>query len=96
MGTIRKQQAIAGARQAQSQRAEEANMNQSVSLEAQRSGIEDVDLAKIILDLQVQEHTYQAVLAVTSRVLQPTLMDFLSNERRTHVCHPASGIGTVR
>jgi len=77
MGAIREQQAVVGARQAQLQHAEETNMDRSVSLEAQRSGIEDVDLARVILDLQVQQNTYQAALAVTSRVLQPTLMDFL-------------------
>jgi flagellar hook-associated protein 3 FlgL len=50
---------------------------QKGSLEAQRAGAEDVDLAQVILDLKTQEVTYQSALAVTARVLQPTLMDFL-------------------
>jgi flagellar hook-associated protein 3 FlgL len=66
-----------GVRQAQLQHAEEALMQLSGSLEAQRSSIEDVDLGSVILDLKLQEVTYQSALAVTARVLQPTLMDFL-------------------
>ena len=66
-----------GTRQVQLERAEEANMEKSVALEAQRSGVEDVDLARVILDLKLQETSYQGALAVTARVLQPTLMDFL-------------------
>ena len=30
-----------------------------------------------MLELKLQEVTYQSALAVTARVLQPTLMDFL-------------------
>lgn len=71
------QHTAVGARHAQTQRAQEANMEQSVSLEAQRSGIEDIDIGQVILDLKLQEVTYQSALAVTARVLQPTLMDFL-------------------
>lgn len=66
-----------GARHAQILRAEETNMERSGSLEAQRSGIEDVDLGEVVLELKLQEVTYQSALAVTARVLQPTLMDFL-------------------
>ena len=66
-----------GARHAQILRAEEMNMERTGSLEAQRSGIEDVDLGEAILQLKLQEVTYQSSLAVTARVLQPTLMDFL-------------------
>lgn len=77
MNTMLTAQASVGTRQSQVQKAQEANMQKSVSLEAQRSGVEDVDLAKAILDLQTQSVTYQGALAVTARVLQPTLMDFL-------------------
>ena len=41
------------------------------------SGIEDIDLAQTILELQMQEVAYQGALGATARVLQPTLMDFL-------------------
>lgn len=71
------QHGTVGARHAQILRAEEMNMEHTGSLEAQRSGIEDVDLGEVILQLKMQEVTYQSSLAVTARVLQPTLMDFL-------------------
>lgn len=66
-----------GTRQAQLERAQDTLANASVSLESQRSGIEDLDLSKVLLDLQTQQVTYQAALAVTAKVIQPTLMDFL-------------------
>jgi flagellar hook-associated protein 3 FlgL len=77
MTAIREQQAVVGTRHAQILRAEEAHMEKKVSLEGQRAAIEDVDLAEVILDLKLQEVAYQSALAVTARVLQPTLMDFL-------------------
>ncbi len=77
MQAIRGQQAVTGTNQTMLTRAEDANSNRTVSLEAQRSSVEDVDLAKVILDLQTQQTTYQASLAITAKVLQPSLMDFL-------------------
>jgi len=66
-----------GVRHAQVLQAQEANLDEAVSLEARRSGIEDPDVGQVILDLKLQEVSYQSALAVTARVLQPTLMDFL-------------------
>jgi flagellar hook-associated protein 3 FlgL len=77
MEAIRGQQAVTGTNQTMLTRAEDANANRTVSLESQRSSVEDVDLAKVILDLQTQQTTYQASLAITAKVLQPSLMDFL-------------------
>lgn len=67
-----------GARQVQMERAQSTLLTKTGTLDAQRSGIEDADLGQIIIDLKLQEVTYQAALAVTARVLQPTLMDFLA------------------
>jgi flagellar hook-associated protein 3 FlgL len=72
------QHGAVGARQAQVIKAEGTNVEKSVSLEAQRAGIEDVDLGQIVLQLKAQEISYQAALSVTARALQPSLMDFLS------------------
>ncbi|HEY8588542.1 MAG TPA: flagellin, partial [Naasia sp.] len=72
------QHAVVGARYARMQQAESANLSQSVSLEGQRVGLEDVDPAKAIVDLRAQELTYQTALAVTARALQPTLLSYLS------------------
>lgn len=77
MESVREQQAMVGTRHAQIQRAEEINMEQAGALEIQRSGIEDVDLAEVILDLRMQEVAYNATLAVSARVLPMTLLDFL-------------------
>jgi len=41
------------------------------------SSIENVDLPRAIVDLQLQETAYQAALAATARVMQPSLLDFL-------------------
>ncbi|MCU1437691.1 MAG: flagellar hook-associated protein 3 [Naasia sp.] len=71
------QQAVVGTRYARMERAQDANLSQSIALETQRSGIEDVDPAKVIIDLKSQELTYQTALAVTARALQPTLLDYL-------------------
>ncbi len=77
MKTVLTAQADVGVRQAQIQKAGDTLVKQSGALEAQRSSIEDVDLGQAILDLKLQEVTYQSALAVTAKVLQPTLMDFL-------------------
>jgi flagellar hook-associated protein 3 FlgL len=38
---------------------------------------EDVDVAETIMNLKMQENVYRAALDTGSRILQPTLMDFL-------------------
>ncbi|MDJ0348552.1 flagellin [Cryobacterium sp. PH29-G1] len=78
MAIMTGQRSEIGARQVQLERAQSTLLEKSATLDAQRSGIEDADLGQVILDLKLQEVTYQAALAVTARVLQPTLMDFLS------------------
>lgn len=77
INTVLTSQTDVGIRHARVLKAEETNLEQSVSLEARRSGIEDLDTAQVILDLKLQELAYQSSLAVTAKVLQPTLMDFL-------------------
>lgn len=77
MKTVLTAQTDVGVRQAQIQKAGEALVQHKGNLEAQRAGIEDIDLGQAILDLKLQEVSYQAALSVTARVLQPTLMDFL-------------------
>jgi flagellar hook-associated protein 3 FlgL len=70
-------QSAIGANHATVLAAEEALLADSVSLEARRSGIEDIDLGSVILELKTQEVAYQAALSAASRTLQPSLMDFL-------------------
>lgn len=75
--TVINGRAEVGTRQAQLLEAQDAVDNLKVTLEAQRSDIEDADIGRAVLDLKLQETNYQVALAVTAKVLQPTLMDFL-------------------
>ncbi|WP_404435789.1 flagellar hook-associated protein FlgL [Microbacterium aerolatum] len=70
-------QGAVGARQTQIERAKEAAVQNSVSLESRRAAIEDVDSVEVLVRLQAQEVVYRSALAVNARVLQPSLMDFL-------------------
>jgi flagellar hook-associated protein 3 FlgL len=51
--------------------------NRVLDLQNSLSSVEDVDLARTILDLNLQKATYQAALQSTAQVVQPSLMDFL-------------------
>lgn len=48
-----------------------------LTLETERSAIEDLDLVEASTRLASEETAYRASLAVTSRVIQPSLLDFL-------------------
>jgi flagellar hook-associated protein 3 FlgL len=48
-----------------------------LSLANSLAEIENADLAETMVELQMQEVAYQAALAATARVLQPSLVDFL-------------------
>lgn len=75
--TVINGRADVGTRQAQLLRAQDAVDGVKVTLEAQRSDIEDADIGRVVLDLKLQETNYQVALAVMAKVLQPTLTDFL-------------------
>lgn len=78
ISTVLGEHALVGSRYTQLERVRSVTMDQSLSLESQLAGIEDVDLGRVIIDLKSQEVAYQTALAVTSRALQPTLMSFLA------------------
>jgi flagellar hook-associated protein 3 FlgL len=69
--------ASVGARHAQVISATSALKSQELTVKSQLSGIEDIDLAEVILELQMQEVAYQGALGAASKVLQPSLLDFL-------------------
>lgn len=48
------------------------------TLSTRLAGIQDVNLAKAVTDLQMQQNSYQAALWATSKVVQPSLADFLN------------------
>lgn len=49
----------------------------NINYESMRSDAEDADIAEVIMYLRMAETVYQAALNAGSRVIQPTLMDFL-------------------
>ncbi len=53
------------------------NDSSAISLQSGLSDVEDVDLPKALMDMQIQQTAYQAALATTARVIQPSLVDFL-------------------
>ncbi|MBW8827387.1 MAG: flagellar hook-associated protein FlgL [Acidobacteria bacterium] len=59
--------------QAMSDRADQTELTTKTAL----SDVENIDLPKTIVDLQLQQVAYQSALAATSRIIQPSLLDFL-------------------
>jgi flagellar hook-associated protein 3 FlgL len=49
----------------------------SITLRQSLSQVEDVDLPRAIMEMRIQETAYQAALATTAKVIQPSLVDFL-------------------
>jgi flagellar hook-associated protein 3 FlgL len=66
-----------GTRTNRLERAAQAAKDTVFDLTASLSEIENVDLAKATMDLKMQEVAYQAALASTARLVQPSLADFL-------------------
>ncbi len=48
-----------------------------VTIQGNLSAVENIDLTKTIIDLQLQQTAYQAALSATAKVIQPSLVDFL-------------------
>ena len=66
-----------GARYNRLERASQAAMELTLSLTSSLAQVENVDLAKATMDLKLNEVAYQAGLAATARLVQPSLSDFL-------------------
>jgi flagellar hook-associated protein 3 FlgL len=49
----------------------------ALNVTANLSDVQDVDMAKTIMQLQQQQTTYQAALMATSKIISPTLADYL-------------------
>jgi flagellar hook-associated protein 3 FlgL len=70
-------QADVGTRYNRLERASQAAKDAVLDLTTSLSGIENVDLARATMDLKMHEVAYQAALASTARLVQPSLVDFL-------------------
>jgi flagellar hook-associated protein 3 FlgL len=66
-----------GARYNRVEQMKQSAEDRLMSVSSQLSDIEDVDLPKAIMELQLQQTSYQAALAATAKVIQPSLIDFL-------------------
>lgn len=66
-----------GARYNRVERASVAAGDLSLSLTSSLAEVENVDLAKATMELKLNEVAYQAGLAATARLVQPSLSDFL-------------------
>jgi flagellar hook-associated protein 3 FlgL len=71
------QVASVGARHSQVLTAQTELQSTQLMTTTQLSGIEDIDLAETILQLQAQQTAYQGALGAAAKVLQPSLLDFL-------------------
>jgi flagellar hook-associated protein 3 FlgL len=69
--------ATIGGRAARMEAAADVNADLQLTLSSQLAGVEDIDIAKTIMDLNQQQVGYQAALQATAQVIQPTLVDFL-------------------
>lgn len=77
MASILSQAAGVGARTNQLTTAQETLTHKIMTLKSDISGVEDIDLAQSLIELQMQEVAYKAALGATARVLQPSLLDYL-------------------
>ncbi len=66
-----------GARYNRVEQARHTAENRILTLTSDLSGVEDIDLPKKIVEMQMQQSAYQAALGATKHVVQPSLIDFL-------------------
>jgi flagellar hook-associated protein 3 FlgL len=77
LDTIGSAQATVGSSYARLDRAAQKGRDAVLGLTSSLSEIENADLPRTMVELQMQEVAYQASLASTARVMQPSLVDFL-------------------
>jgi flagellar hook-associated protein 3 FlgL len=66
-----------GARYNRVSQMKQSAQDRLLDVTAQLSEVEDVDLPKTIMEMQLQQTSYQAALAASAKVIQPSLIDFL-------------------
>lgn len=75
--TMQNTLATVGARYNRLETIKTQNDDRTVTLKGSLAEVEDIDLPKAITDLQLQQTAYQAALAATAKMIQPSLVDFL-------------------
>jgi flagellar hook-associated protein 3 FlgL len=66
-----------GTRTNRMETAKQVNADLQLTLTSRSADIENVDLAKTIMNLQMQRTGYEAALGATAKAIQPSLLDFL-------------------
>jgi flagellar hook-associated protein 3 FlgL len=66
-----------GARYNRLTQMKQAAEDRVLAVTTQLSDVEDIDLPKTIMEMQLQQTSYQAALAASAKVIQPSLIDFL-------------------
>jgi flagellar hook-associated protein 3 FlgL len=66
-----------GTRTSRIETAKQVNKDLQLSLTSRSADIENIDLAKTIMNLEMQKTGYEAALSATAKAIQPTLLDFL-------------------
>lgn len=77
MGNVLEGLALAGARTNQVEAARGTGLLRIDTIRQARSSLEDADMAESVMDLQMAENGYQAVLGAVARLSMPSLVDFL-------------------
>jgi flagellar hook-associated protein 3 FlgL len=75
--TVSTAHANVGAAYKRIEQAQSSLVDRQLNLTTSLSDVEDVDLARATIDVSLQQVAYQAALASTAKVLQPSLLDFL-------------------
>jgi len=66
-----------GTRTTRMETAKQVNTDLQLTLTSRSADIENVDLAKTIMNLNMQQTGYEAALSATAKAIQPSLLDFL-------------------
>jgi flagellar hook-associated protein 3 FlgL len=77
MGNVLEGLALAGARTNQVEAARDTGLQRIDTIKQVRSSLEDADMAESVMDLQMAQNGYQAVLGAVARLTMPSLVDFL-------------------
>jgi flagellar hook-associated protein 3 FlgL len=77
MSGMQTQLADVGARYNRLTQLGQAATDRMTDLRSVLSEVEDIDIPKTIMELQLQQTAYQVALGATARVVQPSLQDFL-------------------
>lgn len=66
-----------GARSNRMSKLQESAQDRLLALDTQLTDVESIDLPKTIMEMKLQETSYEAALAATAKVIQPSLIDYL-------------------